>query len=451
MIKHICKFLSKIIIATTIACCATTSFAATNIPSGPVGEIGDYGTFATEHNKNELVKKLVGENGTGGDLRVFQQEFQEQIVHDYVPVEARVGIAMVNGLNEIAKILDSTLVRFMIVFIIIMYLFWIMLEAYNMMTTDSNVQKLVETIVKKTIILIAWIAVLHIGPAKLFMYAVSPIISLGTYIADFILNAITSAAGIVVPDTCGAIHNYAAATVPADMIIDANATASVLCVPTRLSGFFVTAIAAGWHWMIDGVGHSVFTFTMGAVFVVLFAWNTWKFALMALSVVMSLFLAILLLPFTAFAETIPQTSYKGIVGNVFNSFVGLFNAGPVKLDEQINKFINAAIYFVALSIVIAICAALLSGVINTDLVTHIPTLKDDGFIPLLLSGALVAWLADKADKTARDIMGSNADKMGKEIGGSDTGKKFADDIKAVIKNTYDTAKSWAKAYNDSKK
>ena len=28
---------------------------------------------------------------------------------------------------------------------------------------------------------------------------------------------------------------------------------------------------------------------------------------------------------------------------------------------------------------------------------------------------------------------------------------FADDIKTVIKNTYDTAKSWAKAYADSKK
>ena len=195
--------------------------------------------------------------------------------------------------------------------------------------------------------------------------------------------------------------------------------------------------------MIAGIGHSIFTFVIGAIFVVVFAWNTWKFALMALTVIMNLFLAVLLLPFTVFAETIPQTSYKGIVGNVFNSFVGLFNAGPVKLDAQINKFINAAIYFVSLSIVIAVCAALLSGVIDTNTVTNIPTLKDNGFIPLLLTGALVAWLANRADKTARDIGGSIPD--------NDTGKKIADDIKTVIKDTYDTAKSWAKAYGESKK
>ena len=331
----------------------------------------------------------------------------------------------------------------MIIFIIVMYIFWIMLEAYNMMTTTSNAQKLVEQIIKKTVILIVWLAVLEIGPAKLFMYIVGPVISIGTYVADFILNAITQTAGISIPDTCGAIHEYAIATTPADMIIDANAAADLLCVPTRLSGFFVTAIAAGWKWMIDGIGHSIFTFTLGAVFVVLFAWNTWKFALMALSVIMNLFLSVLLLPFTALAETVPQTSYKGVIGNIFNSFIKLFNGGPVKLDTQINNFINAAIYFVSLSIVIAICAALLSGVVHADMATDIPTLKNDGFIPTLLTGALVAWLANRADKTAREIGGS--------IQTDGTGKKFTDDIKAVIKNTYDTAKSWAKAYSESKK
>ena len=443
MIRHVRKFLSKIIVAIIFACVSMSAFSATNIPSSTVADIGDYGTFLTDHNTNVFIDNLVGEKG---DLRAFQSDFQkQQLVGDYVPVEARVGIAMMNGLNNVAKILDASLVRFMIIFIIVMYLFWIMLEAYNMMSTDSDVKKLVKSIVRKTIILVIWIAVLHIGPAKLFMAVIGPIITLGTYISDFILNAITETAGITIPNTCGAIREYAATTVPTNMIIDANAAADVLCVPTRLSGFFVTAIAAGWQWMIKGIGTSIFTFIMGAIFVVVFAWNTWKFALMALAVIMNLFLGVILLPFTALAETIPQTSYNGIMGNIFNSFIGLFQLGPIKLDAQINKFINAAIYFVSLSIVIAVCAALLSGVVTINLASDVPTLENDGFIPTLLTGALVAWLANKAGSIAGDIGGELPEK------GKGTGEKFTEDIKSVIKNSYKSAQSWIKAYRESKK
>ena len=431
--KNIRQFLLKIIAAIVIVFGANTCMAETNIATDDTATIA----FATEANRNAFVNNLQN------DLTEFPAEYEKQIVRDYVPIEARVGIAMMNGLNTIARILDTSLVRFMIIFIIVMYAFWIMLESYNMMKTDSNVRKLTETIVKKSIILVVWIAVLEIGPAKLFMYAMGPIITIGTYIADFILNAITMTAGIKIPDTCGAIREYAATTVPANMIIDANAAADMLCVPSRLSGFFATAIVLGWKWMVAGIGHSIFTFVIGAVMVVIFAWNAWKFTLMAMSVIMNLFLAVLLLPFTAFAESIPQTTFKGIVGNIYNSFIKLFNGGPVKLDTQINKFINAAIYFVSLSIVIAVCAALLSGVVDVNAATHIPSLKDNDFITLLLTGALVGYLASGADKTAKGIGGSIPD--------GDTGKKFTDDIKAVLKNTMDTAKQWAKAYGESKK
>ena len=431
------KFLSKIFIAIVCVTLSLSAVAATNIPSG---EIGEYGTWMTDSNRDAFVDTLVGQDG---DLIAFQSEFQKQLVRDYVPVEARVGIAMMNGLNIVAKILDSTLVRFMVIFIIIMYAFWIMLEAYNMMTTDSDVKKLIKSIVNKTVWLIVWLTVLEIGPAQIFMFVVGPIITLGTILSDFILNAITKTAGIVIPDTCSAIRDYAAATTPQDMIIDATAAADVLCVPTRLSGFFVTAISAGFKWMIAGIGHSAFTFLIGAVFVVIFAWNTWKFALMAMSVIMNLFLGVLLLPFTALAETIPQTSYKGIMGNIFNSFLGLFKFDSVKLDTQINRFINAAIYFVSLSIVIAICAALLSGVITPTTVADVPTLENDGFIPTLLTGALVAWLAAQAGSIAKDIGG--------QIPDDGTGKQFTEDIKQFIKNNYEAGKSWVKAYKDSKK
>ena len=440
MIKNIKRFLSKIIIATMIVCVPVAVFSASNLPTG---EIGDYGSWTTKHNQSELVKNLIGGDDKPGDLIEFQSEFQKQLVRDYVPIEASVGVAMLGGLNHMAKILDGSLVRFMNIFLIIMYIFWIMLEAYNMMSTDQDVKKLIKSIVKQTIIVIIWITVLYVGPAKLFMAVVGPIIALGSYISDFILNAITQTAGITIPDTCNAISEYTATAIPKDIVMSAKDAASLLCVPTRLSGFFVTAISAGWHWMIYGIGHSTITFLIGSIFIVVFAWNAWKFMLMALSVIMNLFLAVILLPFTAFAESIPKTSYKGIIGNIYNSFIGLFDPKTVKLDAQINRFINAAIYFVSLSIVIAICAALLSGVINIDMETNIPTLENDGFIPILLTGALVAWLANKADSIARTIGGALPE--GK------AGENFTNDIKTVAKDTRDSAYSWLKAYFESKK
>ena len=182
-------------------CVAAPAFSATDTVTESTNIVEPW---VTEHNRNIFVNKLVGDNG---DLVEFQSEFQKQIVRNYVPIEARVGVAMMNGLNQVAKILDTSLVRFMVIFIIVMYAFWIMLEAYNMMTTDSNGKKLVKEIGKKTIILIIWIVVLNFGPAKLFMAVMGPIITLGTTLSDFILNAITKTAGISIPNTCQAIRD----------------------------------------------------------------------------------------------------------------------------------------------------------------------------------------------------------------------------------------------------
>ena len=435
MIKHIQRFLSKIFIAIV---CVTLSFSAiaeTNI----LGSIGDYGSWITVENVDSFTKS------TTTDLTQFQDGFEKQLVRDYVPVEARVGLAMMNGLTHIAKILDTSLVRFMVIFIIVMYLFWIMFESYNFMHNGGgNIQKFIMDLGKKAIWIIIWIAVLEFGPAKLFVWAMMPIVSVGTFLADFILNAVASVSGAVLPDTCNAIHEYAITTTAPDMLIDANAAADLMCVPTRLSGFFTTGILMGWKWMIRGIGPTMFGFTIGAIFVVIFALNTWKFALMALGVIMDLFLGILLLPFTALAETITPTTYKGLPGNIFNGFLKLFDVGSFKLDAQINRFVNAAIYFVSLSIVVAVCAALLYGIIGTGSATQVPTLDNDGFIPALLTGLLVWYLANRADEFAKRVGG------GASVDESFT-KQFTEDIKTFAKDTYDQAKSWAKAIADSKK
>lgn len=415
--KKIKCIFSKIIIAVMamVIILPSATYAATS--NLPMADVGDYGNWATPDNI-DLFKT---------DITHDMEQFQpEPIVSDYVPFEAKIGLAMMNGFSIVADVLDSSLVRFAIIFMIIAYIFWSIFEAYNMMKNGSSAMDFGVNLVKKGGVILIWIIILNFGPAQVFMWIMGPIISVGTYVSNLILNAIAGAIGTELPDTCAAIRDYAAANTSGNMLIDANAAADILCVPTRLSGFFTTAVVAGWKWMIAGIGTSAFTVLVGATFIVIFLYTGFKFLLMGLGVIMDLFLSVLMLPFTAIAETIKSTSYKGIAGDIFNGFLGLFK--PETLSRQIQRFIDAAIYFVSLSIVIAVCAALLSGTVDANLASEIPTLENDGFIITLLTGCLVAYLANRADKIATEDIGGKID--------ASFGKKFGDDVKRLGKNTY---------------
>lgn len=410
------RIFAKIIVAviTMVIVMPCATYAASNLP---MADVGDYGNWATPDNI-DLFKT---------DITHDMEQFQpEPIVSDYVPVEAKIGLAMMNGFSMIADVLDSSLVRFAIIFMILAYIFWAMFEAYNMIKNGSSAMDFAVNLFKKGGVIIIWSIILQFGPTQVFMWIMGPIISVGTYMSNLILNAIAGAIGTELPDTCAAIRDYAAANTSGNMLIDTNAAADILCVPTRLSGFFTTAVVAGWKWMIAGIGTSAFTVLVGATFIVIFLYTGFKFLLMGLGVIMDLFLSVLMLPFTAIAETIKSTSYKGIAGDIFNGFLGLFK--PESLQNQIQRFINAAIYFVSLSIVIAVCAALLSGTVDANLASEIPTLENDGFIITLLTGCLVAYLANRADKIATEDIGGKID--------TSFGKKFGDDVKRLGKNTY---------------
>ena len=61
------------------------TFAATNLPAG--GDIGEFGAWTTEHNLKSFT------NDMSRDLTEFQAGFQnQQLVKDYVPIEAKAGI-----------------------------------------------------------------------------------------------------------------------------------------------------------------------------------------------------------------------------------------------------------------------------------------------------------------------------------------------------------------------
>lgn len=428
------KFLSKVLLGiTAFVLFIPSGFAATNLPS--YGGVGDFGSWATEDNRNLFIQDL------SRDVGAFQAPFQEHIqnnllVSNYVPIEARVGRAFIGAFTLIGEVLERSLVRFVSIFIIIMFIFWILFEAYQMMTQTSKATELVEDIIKKAVLISVWILIIEQGPAQLFMWIVTPIISISSYLSDLILNSVSTAAGASLPDTCVAIHQYMANNPSNFAIIDSAQAADLLCVPTRLSGFFYTGVAAGWKWMMAGIGSSPFTFFAGVTFVVLFLYNIWKFALIALGVIADLFLTVMLLPFTAIAETIGQNklSYKGPAAELYNGFMKLFSTQS--LQSQIMKFVNAALYFVSLSIVVALCAAILSGVVRTDLAATVPSLDNDGFMIVLIVGCLVAYLANKASKLAGDIAGSIDDSFGTQFGG---------DMKKVWGNTTKTVQSWWKA------
>ena len=432
--KTLRRILSKLSIVILAVGLVTSAFgAASNLP---MGDIGDHGAWTTENNRAKFTSQI------SDDITAFQGDFQNQLVRDYVPMEAKVGLAFMNALSFIAEVLDSSLVRFAILFMFIAFAFWIMFETYNMMQSGKgDVKKHLIEIVKKGTMIAIWVVILRFGPAKLFMWVMGPIVSVGTYISDMILGAVAQSAGADLPDTCAAIHSYAAAHTSPNNIIDAAAAADMLCVPTRMSGFCYTAIAAGWKWIVSGIGTSAFSVIGGIVFIVAFIVLAWKFAFMALGVIADLFLAVMMLPFTALTQTVGGTSYKGMVGNIFNQFLGIFKAES--LESQIEKFVKASLYFISLSIVVAFCAALLSGVIDTDLSARVPNLNPGGFLETTLVVALTWWFANRGMEIAEKL-------SGKKIT-TTVGDKMRGDVSGMWKKTYGTAKDWWKIFRDGKK
>lgn len=411
MIKVFRKFLSKIMIVVLTICICMPAFAVTANLYGSsetgMSNIGDYGSWATENNRQKFLDTLTY------DVDQFRGSSQNQIVADYVPIEAKVGMAFMNAFSFIAGILDSSLVQFTIIFIIIAYGFWIAFEAYTIIIGQNKAKEKLLEIGKAGIKVGAWVAVLSIGPAKTFMLLISPIMYIATIFSDIILDATVSVAGIDLPDTCDAIHAYANATIGEHNIIDANSAANIMCVPTRLSGFCYTAIKLGWNWMKFGIGVSLFSFLCGITFVGGFVYLAWRFAFMAFGVIADLFLGIIMLPFTAVAETVNKTTYKGIPGNIYNGFTKLFSAES--LNVQIARFVNAALHFIVLSIVISVCAAMLSSVYKTDMTSIVPRIENQGFVITVFVSALVWWLAKNATKFANEMGGKISYDMGQNL------------------------------------
>ena len=431
------KFLSVIIVAFSLMGGITSGFCAeTNVPTASeygMADVGDFGSWATENNRKRFISSLTY------DIEQFRGP-GNQLVQDYVPIEAKVGMAFINAFSHIGNILDSSLVRFTIIFIVIMYGFWIMFEAYTIIIGESKVKDKLTEIIKKAIAVGAWTAVLSIGVAETFMLIVSPIMYIGTLLSDMILNAVSSVVGLNLPDTCGAIHQYVATHISDTNIIDPVSASNIMCLPSRLSGFFRTAMSLGWQWILYGIGRSMFIFGVGVVFIIAFICLMWKFAFVAFGVIADIFLAIIMLPFTAISETVANTSYKGIAGHFFNGFVKLFSAE--KLKTQIERIIDAALHFITMSIIISICIGLLSTVYSFETTSMVPSIDNPSFTITLLTTALAIWLAKNASAKATEIGGKIS---------TDVSDMLQKDAKNMWESTKTNTKKLIEIIKDAKK
>lgn len=428
------KFLSKAIVAIIAILLYTPVFAVSN--NLATGDIGDYGVWTTEHNREVIVDSLKT------DITDFQSENTQQYINTGIPIEARLGIVFIRALTHITKVLDDSLVRFVNIFLVIAFMFWIMLYAYQMISDGGKTKPMnaFQEIAKKGAILAIWLILLNGGIQWFFGAIMGPIFGFSSYVSDLILNATAETGGYTLADNCAAIHAYAATQLANNSTFTPEFAANIICVPARLSGFYYGAIKFGWNLMISGLGLSTFTLLVGLILVCLFVYTAFKFLFVAFGVIADLFLVVIMLPFTAIAETVNKTSYKGIAGDIYNGFLKLFNASS--LSSQIKKFVDAAIYFISLSIIIAIAGALLASAIQLNSETHLITILDGDVVTLLLTGALVAYIATHADEFAKSIGGAIDYAIGSDL---------QKDLKTVYKDTKKKAEAFIKALKEKKK
>lgn len=411
---HIGKIFSKLlacIVSIFLSC--NISLAATNLPTG---EIAEYGNWLNQTNL-ELFHSTISE-----DFQKFEPKMNLD-AKTFVPIEAKLGLVFMKALSGLDTFLQMSLVQFVIIFLLVMYAAWVGLEAFKMIKDSTDYKTVFYDIFKKGIIIAVWILILNYGPSKVFVAVVSPILALGTALSDFILGSVAKTYNINLPDTCAAIHNYVNTDAGADkLLFDANTATNIMCLPSRVSVFFYHAVATGFKWIRAGFPSSPTMVIVGITSIVMFISCIFKFAFMTLGVIADLFLTLLLLPFTAIAESLPPAAKEvGIPGRMYNGFLALF-VKTRKTSDVLAVFINAAIYFVVLSIIIAICAALMTNVISLSDANEYTV---GSAVTIILAGGLIAYLAGNTDKLIENITGS------KNLIDNSFGKQLYNDAKIL--------------------
>ena len=383
-------------------CIPCLSFSANNIPKA---DIGEYGNWLTIDNSNQFNTKIKD------DFTKFQGDFEEEVnSKNFVPIEVKIGLDFMEALSVLDDVLQKSLVRFVILFLFIMYAFWVGINAYQMIRDSTDYKTVLYDIFKQGLIIAFWVMVLNYGAIKTLAIIIDPILSLGTTFSNFILDSVANSYKAEIPNTCATIKNFVATNADSKLLLEPETAANIMCLPARLSVFFYNAVNLGFKWMGSGFGTNPAAIFVGAVAVVIFIKCIFKYAFMTLGIVTDLFLKLLMLPFTALAEALPSSAEKSYVGQIFNGFLKVFHTQ--KLSAVIAAFINTAIYFISLSIIIAICAALLSSITFNNFENEFSL---GTAMVTILTGALVLHLINRTDELTNQIGGSIDNSFGEDM------------------------------------
>lgn len=414
-------FLRKVLIAIVAIFISMPGFA--------VGDVGEYGSWATEANRELVTASIIQDLNNFGPTAT-------PVSDNYVPIDAKLGLAFMGGMTTVINAVGAPLVRFAILFMLIAYAFWVAFEAYNLIGSGGDAKETVRNILIKGIWISVWLIALNFGLDKAFAMIMMPVVYIGNIVANVILTTVTSVAGFSVPDICPAIHQYVATNAPSNLTITADAAASLLCIPSQMSSFFVTTMEIGWKWVISAVGHSLFSAAIGLYVTYLSIICIWKFLVISLGVIADLFLSVMLLPFTAIAETTANTKYKGVAGDLFNSFLGIFKAEDLK--TQINRVVTAALYFVCLAVAISVSTSLLAFIIDPATGKILSADELNGFagaMVLVLTLLLVCYMADKAKNLAQQWGGKIDSSWGENL------EKDAKKLWSLIRSKFQKTKN----------
>lgn len=425
---QIIKIFRRLFICILCTCCLCfSSFASES--NLPFGDIGEYGSWITKDNMLKFNTNM------SQDMESFQNKFSTNLhSSNFVPLEVKIGLAFMKALSSMDYILHLSLIRFTIIFLFLMYAFWVGLEAYKMIREATEYKIVLYDIFKRGFILAIWVSVLLYGPAKTFTMLITPIIAFSNYLSDFILTSVAETYNINLPDTCATIQQYVATHSTDKLLVDPETAANIMCLPARLSVYFYNALSLSFNWILSGFWNNTSSVVLGIISVYIFVKAIFKYAFMTLGIVADLFLTLLMLPFTALAEAMPETKESNYFGQILSGFLGMFKTK--KLSEVFLVFINAAIYFVSLAVIVAIAAGLLSYIIRTDPNnTHVVS----SAMITIICGCLVLHIVNEADKLATDIGGKIDNSFGEKVKNK-TKEKLGDLKKFTLK----LVKAWAK-------
>lgn len=433
------KILSRLLICALCIGCFYTSAAPAinNVPNGDVGEYGDW------LGGDNIVKF---HDQMDNDVDKVEQQYERHVNDSkFVPIEAKIGLAFMYAISSVSDgVLGNpnkngpSLIKFTIIFLFVMYAFWIALEAWRLIHEGSDYKTVLYEIFKRGFIISFWVLMLTDNNAqKVFMSVLTVILDLSTYFSTMIFDTVAETYNLDVPDICRNIHDYvnSSGIKNDEILLGKDAAANMMCLPGRFSVYFYKAVGLGFKWMVQGfhIGEPTAKIFVGGVCVYVFVKTIFKYAFMTLGVVADLFLRLVMLPFTAIAESMPSTKEQGYLGQTFNGFLKVLNTK--KLSDIINTFINAAVYFVSLSIMMSICATLLNEIVSFDSSSSIG--EESAMMIVILGGCLILYMTGKIEDFAKQIGGSIDNSLGQKWQGD--AKNLWGDVKNVGGKIY---KDW---------